>query len=1193
MRLIRIYIICFLLLPALLRGQPSFYHLSTAEGLSDNNVSTVARDRTGMLWIGTTEGLNSFDGNRISSYHKHLYPELPDNDIERIIIDSENRIWLRTNSSYLTMLDEKRKFHRILIGDSTDNSIVTGAFITKSRGLVVQKGKKHYFSSADHPLQFTYQKIPFEDSMTQASGFTYYISNDRAIYYRGGQLIVADYANMKIQLRLPLRGLTGANYVNDDELMAFTSEGQFYLISIPQKKIIATYKDLKDQHGKPIQGTLRNCTRISSHFFAFSSYFAGLYLVDLQTKKVDHYEHDPADPRSIGGNNTFNIRYDSSGYLFVTTQSSGLHYYNMKEKQPGSKPYFMDPEKNIFDGYISSITQTDSIFWLGAQDRLIRWNKTTGATTYVPLLLSDGRNLSGQETIRKVFATPDGKIWMGSSTEGLLILDPRQNSLLQIKRLTGTADTLLPSNFVNAIAEDQHQNIWIGTLRGIALFNRNTQRLQTLKGHPLLKNISSLNCTALWKDSMGRMWIGSTKGVWCYEEASGQLKHYSIKEGLVHNMVYAINQDAWNNTYFATLGGLSILSSNGIISNYDRSNALPNDRCEGILRDENGYMWIGNLSCIIRYDPRTKKFAIFQEGIGFNHAGFRIRSAYLTGKNEMYWGTDKGLLYFFPDQLSGSYRTLKPFIHSLQSGQQLHHFISAGEIRFPYATPSFIFNFSSGELSGDKKNHLQYRLRGYEEEWIIPNSAGQAIYSRLPPGDYTFEIRASTDGVNWQEAPYPIKLTILKPWWQTNWFRLSCLAAGLLLVWVTIKQLNEKRKAADARQAVAYFTNTNHAHSSPRDIYWDICRNCISRLGFEDCVIYVPDNERKILLQEAAYGPKNQGTNEVVNPIQIPFGAGIVGHVAISRKPELVNDTSRDARYIVDDEKRLSELTVPVIHEGKLLAVIDSEHRKKNFFKSRDLQALQSIATLCAERIARSQAEAAMQKSREELLLLNTKMAEAKFLNLRLQMNPHFLFNSLSSIQHLIVSGQTQKAYRYLTVFSNFLRSLLNFAEKNFIPLEQEIKIMTMYIELESLRFDESFSWEIKADDSLLQEVVTVPSLLIQPFAENAIWHGLLHKDGPKKLTFHFKAEAEDSLTCIIEDNGIGRDKAGEIREQNINARLRESKGIGIIKERLALLQQKTGKPASIGFEDLFDEAKQPAGTRVRINIPYYNPEEL
>ena len=99
----------------------------------------------------------------------------------------------------------------------------------------------------------------------------------------------------------------------------------------------------------------------------------------------------------------------------------------------------------------------------------------------------------------------------------------------------------------------------------------------------------------------------------------------------------------------------------------------------------------------------------------------------------------------------------------------------------------------------------------------------------------------------------------------------------------------------------------------------------------------------------------------------------------------------------------------------------------------------------------------AMKRNEKELMELNVKMAESKFLNLRLQMNPHFLFNSLSSIQHLIVSQQTTKAYKYLTIFSNFLRSLLNYAEKNFIPLDEEIKILNMYVELESLRFDGSF----------------------------------------------------------------------------------------------------------------------------------------
>jgi LytS/YehU family sensor histidine kinase len=222
---------------------------------------------------------------------------------------------------------------------------------------------------------------------------------------------------------------------------------------------------------------------------------------------------------------------------------------------------------------------------------------------------------------------------------------------------------------------------------------------------------------------------------------------------------------------------------------------------------------------------------------------------------------------------------------------------------------------------------------------------------------------------------------------------------------------------------------------------------------------------------------------------------------------------------------------------------------------------------------------------------LNVKIAESKFLNLRLQMNPHFLFNSLSSIQLLIVSQKTTEAYKYLTLFSNFLRSLLNYAEKNFMPLDEELKVLKMYIELESLRFDKSFSFEINVDDSLTNDEVLVPSLMVQPFVENAIWHGLLHKEGEKKLSIRFTNHADDYLTCTIEDNGVGRTASAAIQKNKISSIVHKSKGIAIIKERLRLLQQKTGQPAHVEVNDLYDQHAEATGTKVIITIPYYNPE--
>ena len=1169
--------------------QPAFYHLSTAEGLSDNNIHAVARDRNGILWVGTSEGLNSFDGNRITTYYKHKYPEIPDNTIERIVIDDDNNIWIRTNSSFVTMLDKKRKFHKCLVGDTLDGFNVSALFKT-SKGIFAVKNRKYYLLGKNDSLLFKKISTPF-DSLPGGTGFTYYPDNDKVIYYRQGKLMVADFGKMNITLTMAIPGLNGAFNIDDDKLIAFDREKNiFYRISISDKNILSQYSDLRDQYGSPITGILRNMTRIDETRFAFTTYFSGLYIINFSEQKAYHYTHDPIDPRSIGGNNTFNVAYDTSGYLFISTQTSGVHFLNLNHKNAFSKTYFIDQDKQIFDGYIHSITtDAEGNIWMGAQDRLMMWNRNIDKTMYVPIRLPhNNSNILGDETIREVHVDESGKFWVGTGRFGVLILNSALQVIKQITDSSGGIKTNLPSNWINAICMDKKGNTWVGTLLGTCIVNKDNYVVTSLNDHPVLGEMSRIPCSSIWTDEEGKIWIGTTRGVWCYDETNNSLKSYSTKQGLVHNTVYAVNKDLHGNTYFATLGGLSILSKEGKIINYDRSNGLRNDRCENILRDEKGFMWIGNLNCIIRYDPVNKKFAVYEEGYGFSHGGFRMRCAHLSSKGEMFWGTDKGLIYFLPEQMSNSDLPLHPFINTLQSSNDLFHFTSKDEVKFPYNASSFVFSFSSGELSGDKKIQLLYRLSGYDEEWRSPVSTGQVAFSKLQAGNYTFEIKASRDGSNWYEGAYPVLITVKKPWWQTWWFRslMIVLAAGV--IYFAYQYRLKRRKTREIQKTIDYFANSGYEYSTVNDILWDICRNCVSRLQFEDCVIYLLDQEGKMLQQKAAHGPKNPKEFEILNPIEIPVGKGIVGDVAATGKASLINDTSKDKRYIVDDVRRYSEITVPLVHEGKVIGVIDSEHPNRNFFTPQHLNALQSIAAICSTKISRAMAIDAMKRNEKELMELNVKMAESKFTNLRLQMNPHFLFNSLSSIQHLIVSKQTTKAYKYLTIFSNFLRSLLNYAEKNFIPLDEEIRILTMYIELESLRFDKSFHYEISVDENLSNDVVFVPSLMIQPFAENAIWHGLLHKEGDKKINIRFAADGGEVLHCIIEDNGIGREKAAAIKNNNISAKVHESKGVEIIRQRLHLLQQKTGKPASVNFEDI-----EPSGTRVTINIPYYNPEEI
>lgn len=152
---------------------------------------------------------------------------------------------------------------------------------------------------------------------------------------------------------------------------------------------------------------------------------------------------------------------------------------------------------------------------------------------------------------------------------------------------------------------------------------------------------------------------------------------------------------------------------------------------------------------------------------------------------------------------------------------------------------------------------------------------------------------------------------------------------------------------------LTYFATSLYGQNTVDDIFWDLAKNCISQLRFEDCVIYQYDKEKNVLVQRAAYGPKNPQKHEILNPIEIPLGNGIVGTVAQTGRSEIVNDTTKDSRYILDDFARCSEITVPIIIDGDLFGVIDSEHHQKNYYTKWHLKLLEQMAEICAVKISK------------------------------------------------------------------------------------------------------------------------------------------------------------------------------------------------------------------------------------------------
>ncbi len=224
------------------------------------------------------------------------------------------------------------------------------------------------------------------------------------------------------------------------------------------------------------------------------------------------------------------------------------------------------------------------------------------------------------------------------------------------------------------------------------------------------------------------------------------------------------------------------------------------------------------------------------------------------------------------------------------------------------------------------------------------------------------------------------------------------------------------------------------------------------------------------------------------------------------------------------------------------------------------------------ERLEGERAKAALQQRAKEL----------EIQALRSQMNPHFIFNCLNAINRFILSHETEAASDYLTKFSRLMRMIMNHSRHSLITLAEEVEILELYLGMEVLRFKNAFDYQISIDSSIDTDDVRIPPLLLQPFVENAIWHGLMHKEERGLLSISMIVE-DDTLLCFIRDNGIGRKRAAQLKSKS--AEKHKSMGLQITAERLALLTGTGEAGHFFRIEDLYDAEGNAMGTQVVLTI--------
>jgi len=1167
----------------------AFYHLSTQSGITDNYINDMCNDKTDNLWVGTGEGLNMFNGKTVTKFFRQQYPVLQNDFIVQIVCDPENRVWILTDLGNVTMIDAHREFHRVGLYKKNE-FIKTRRILFSNEKIILFTGDGHYALQDLIPLGK-------HDSLTFKNFIALPITHFDSIYKKEWKQIekldsinyiflddrsfcIVNYQQRTISKKVNLNSSFFLTAWSVHELLFFDQKIlKPFLYNLHSGLISYPFDTVKDQYGNVFSGVCNNAKKIDDRRLLITTRKNGIYIYDLISKKLSNYKHNAADPSSIINNSLNIICVNNSGWVFIGGMPNGLSYFKTTAVI-GQQLIFQDKKSKSYDGFINTIASTNNDDYLiGAGENLIRWKRSTNQTTF----LNDPQITTASFTY--IAYDSAGNAWIGTVDNGIYVVD--KNSKLIKHLVNALSDSILPGNSIKHIAFDK--NIaWISTSSGIGGID--CKKLTKINVDKSLQLLSRYPSMFMYKQDADNLWIGTTGyGAFRYNFTAKTLQNFKESTGITSDNVFCFNKDRDNNVYMGTGKGLSILLATGKIKNIRVADGLLNKRVEALLLDKNNRMWMGNDVGLACYSIKDSSLKVFDERYGLSVEGFRINAYHQNTDDELIWGTEKGIQYFYPDKLLNQKAEVPAVItrietRDIQADLSLSDTFNLG-VNDNYVT----FYFSSIDYTHHLRTFYQYKLEGLDKTWINVVDQNYVRYSSLAPGKYVFKVRVSNDNKQWKDARNMVSVNIAMSFWKTLWFKIFSLLMAIVMLGIVInyyrrKQMHQKEEL-ESEMVISYFATSINSLQKTDEILWDVTRNCISQLQFEDCVIYMLDEEKNILVQKAAWGPKMKSDYTIHQPIEISVGKGIVGSAVLLGEAQLVNDTSLDKRYLIDDAIRLSELSVPIFLNGKVIGVIDSEHSHKNFFKQKHLNILTTIAVLCANHLERAKAEEEKQQARIEILEQKQKVTDFRLQSLRLQMNPHFLFNALNSIQQMILANEDMVATKYLSRFSRLLRSILVHSDKDTISLKEELEILKLYVELESGRFKDAFKYEIICAPNIDTDEIMLPTLLIQPFVENAIWHGLMHKEGLRKLVIQF-FEKDNMLSCIIEDNGTGRQNKNVTQILNGQPRTHTSKGIKVSEERLKNLGKTKGKEGELRIIDLKNEDGSAGGTRVEINFP-------
>ncbi|HKG06967.1 MAG TPA: two-component regulator propeller domain-containing protein, partial [Pedobacter sp.] len=914
---LKIYIICIwvFVIPAYASAQTDhnyqFSHLDITNGLSDNQVNCIYKDKKGFMWFGTTSGLNRYDGSKFKIFKRDAKDSnsLVENHVMNIAEGPGDKLWVFTHSSISIYDPSVERFSNDLKAELSRYHI-PAIPITR-----VKKDRQGEFWFATNEMGlYRYNPKSGKTTFYNNSGFSPAVLHSNHVIdivasqpnrlwliYSDGVIEQLDVNANKVLTRYDGFAKTLYNKVRNF-IMIMDNKQNLWICSDAGPIGVYCYKTSTDKlvhygrdtpEGKLNSNVITSIIQTDDDKIWVGSDHGGINVIDPATNKVYYILSRADDTKSLSGNSLY-LYKDNTGIIWAGTFKQGISYYHRGIMQfPLYKQLTTDLKSLPFEDVNSFEEDERRNLWIGTNGGgLIYFNRTAKTYTQFKHDPKNANSLSNDIVVR-LFIDRQKKLWIGTYFGGLDCYDGKTFTHYRHNKNDRNS---LTDDRVYTITEDANDELWVGTFSGgLNVFDPKINGFR----HPENPGVSDYT-SVIYEDRQQNKWIGRDRGIDVLVKGKG-VRHYLSEpknpNSLVGNDVNTITEDRKGLIWIGTKDGLSILNTKtNKFLNIEEGVNLPANNVSNIIEDYTGRMWVSTTNGLasILLSETNGKYKVdinnYNELDGLQGRAFNLYAAKRLRSGELIFGGVHGFNLFDPQSLNIFkpkpnlvFTDLKLFNRSVTAGDSVNGkgvltkaFSETKEITLRHNQSVFDIEFAACDYFNPDKTKLEYKLEGFDNEWItVSGNDRKATYTNLDGGHYTFKVRIQ-DAYEINKGEISMSITVLPPFFKSTFAYISyivLLVAGLLYIRHRgirkLKHEFERKQAgieaqreiaqerAEARRMhqldlmkIKFFTNVSHEFRTPLSLILLPIDNLIKTVNNpdqHDQLVTVKTNGKRLL----------------------------------------------------------------------------------------------------------------------------------------------------------------------------------------------------------------------------------------------------------------------------------------------------------------------------------------------------------